>query len=268
MRFKPLVTVLINNYNKEKFCSRAVKSLLEQSYKKIEIIFFDDGSHDASLEKINQFRKKIKVIKNFKRGKIFSYNQLSAIKRSLNKSKGNIICILDSDDFFEKKKVGKIVDYFSKNKSAEILCDKPRLFYNKSKIINEKKVFFKRSYKWPKFPPTSCLSFKKNSLKKALNIISKNKFEELWFDFRVVTYFALKKKQFNVLNEYLTFYRQDTLSFDKKYKKFYNFNWWRRRDQAFEFIRDLDQKSYRRNLFTIDFIITKLISKIFAFFKI
>ena len=107
MRFKPLVTVLINNYNKEKFCSRAVKSLLEQSYKKIEIIFFDDGSHDASLEKINQFRKKIKVIKNFKRGKIFSYNQLSAIKRSLNKSKGNIICILDSDDFFEKKKLEK-----------------------------------------------------------------------------------------------------------------------------------------------------------------
>ena len=109
MRLKPLVTVLINNYNKEKFCSRAIKSVLDQSYKKIEIIFFDDGSQDASLEKINQYRKKIKVIKNLKRGKIFSYNQLSAIRRSLNKSKGNIICILDSDDFFEKKKVGKIV---------------------------------------------------------------------------------------------------------------------------------------------------------------
>ena len=266
MRLKPLVTVLINNYNKEKFCSRAIKSVLDQSYKKIEIIFFDDGSHDASLEKINQYRKKIKVIKNLKRGKIFSYNQLSAIRRSLNKSKGNIICILDSDDFFEKKKVGKIVDYFLKNKLAEILYDKPRLFYNKSKIINEKKVFFKRSNKWPKFPPTSCLSFKKNSLKKALNIISKNKFEELWFDFRIATYFSIKKKQFNVLNEHLTFYRQDISSFDKKYKKFYNFNWWRRRDQAFEFIKDLDQKSYSKNFFTIDFIVTKLINKIFAFF--
>ena len=266
MRLKPLVTVLINNYNKEKYCYKAVKSVLDQSYKKIEIIFFDDGSQDASLEKINQYRKKIKVIKNLKRGKIFSYNQLSAIRRSLNKSKGNIICILDSDDFFEKKKVGKIVDYFLKNKLAEILCDKPKLFYNKSKIINEKKVFFKRSNKWPKFPPTSCLSFKKNSLKKALNIISKNKFEELWFDFRIATYFSIKKKQFNVLNEHLTFYRQDISSFDKKYKKFYNFNWWRRRDQAFEFIKDLDQKSYSKNFFTIDFIVTKLINKIFAFF--
>ena len=72
MRLKPLVTVLINNYNKEKYCYKAVKSVLDQSYKKIEIIFFDDGSKDASLKKINQFRKKIKVIKNLKRGKIFS----------------------------------------------------------------------------------------------------------------------------------------------------------------------------------------------------
>ena len=71
MRLKPLVTVLINNYNKEKFCHESVKSVLDQSYKKIEIIFFDDGSKDESLKKINQFRKKIKVIKNLKRGKIF-----------------------------------------------------------------------------------------------------------------------------------------------------------------------------------------------------
>ena len=266
MRLKPLVTVLINNYNKEKYCNKAVKSVLDQSYKKIEIIFFDDGSKVASLKKINQFSKKIKVIKNLKRGKIFSYNQLSAIKRSLLKSKGDIICILDSDDFFEKKKVGKIVEYFSKNKSAQILCDRPRLYYDKTKIIDEDISYFQKSHKWPKFPPTSCLSFKKKSLKKALNIISKKKFEELWFDFRIVTYFSLKKKQFNVLNEHLTFYRQDISSFDKKYKKFYNFNWWRRRNQAFEFLGDLDQKSYRKNFFTIDFVVTKLINKIFAFF--
>ena len=35
----PLVSVLINNYNKEKFCFKAVKSVLKQSYHKVEIIF-------------------------------------------------------------------------------------------------------------------------------------------------------------------------------------------------------------------------------------
>ena len=78
--------------------------------------------------------------------------------------------------FLRKKKVGKIVEYFSKNKSAQILCDRPRLYYDKTKIIDEDISYFQKSDKWPKFPPTSCLSFKKKSLKKALNIISKNKF--------------------------------------------------------------------------------------------
>ena len=61
----PLVSVLINNYNKEKFCLKAVKSILNQSYHKVEIIFFDDYSKDRSLEKIKKIKNnKIKVIQN------------------------------------------------------------------------------------------------------------------------------------------------------------------------------------------------------------
>ena len=63
----PLVSVLINNYNKEKFCFKAVKSVLKQSYHKVEIIFFDDFSEDQSLSKI----KKIILISFFKNGTIF-----------------------------------------------------------------------------------------------------------------------------------------------------------------------------------------------------
>ena len=100
----PLVSVLINNFNKEKFCLKAVKSILNQSYHKVEIIFFDDYSKDRSLEKIKKIKNnKIKVIQNKLRGKIYSFNQLNAIFKSLKKSKGEIICILDSDDFFCKK---------------------------------------------------------------------------------------------------------------------------------------------------------------------
>ena len=40
----PLVSVLINNYNKESFCLKAVKSIIEQDYKNIEIVFYDDNS--------------------------------------------------------------------------------------------------------------------------------------------------------------------------------------------------------------------------------
>ena len=41
---KPLVSVLINNFNKENFCEKAVKSALDQDYSKIEVIFYDEFS--------------------------------------------------------------------------------------------------------------------------------------------------------------------------------------------------------------------------------
>ena len=108
----PLVSVLINNYNKENFCLKAVKSIIEQEYKNVEVVFYDDNSSDHSLNKIKEFKKKLKIkklkiIENKFRQNIFSYNQIEGIRKSLSKSKGEIICILDSDDFFKKNKIKK-----------------------------------------------------------------------------------------------------------------------------------------------------------------
>ena len=84
---KPLVSVLINNFNKENFCEKAVKSVFYQNYNKTEVIFYDDNSSDLSLNKIDFLKKKkkyknLKVIKNKSRGIISSYNQIKGIIRS------------------------------------------------------------------------------------------------------------------------------------------------------------------------------------------
>ena len=270
MKSKPLVSILINNYNKKYFCVKALRSAINQSYKNTEIIFFDDNSSDLSLKRVYKLKKKLKiknlqVIENKRRGHVFSFNQMEGIKKSLKKSKGQIVCLMDSDDFFKKNKVKKIVRHFKKNQSDEILFDNPIFYYeskNKKKS-NENYIF--RENKWPKFPPTSCVSFKKKSLINALNKIYIKKYEELWFDFRIATYFAIKKKQFNFINEHLTYYRQNLSNFDKKYKKYLNLEWWRRRNQAFEFLNFLDKTSYKKNIYSFDFIITKIINKITFF---
>tara|TARA_Y100000591_G_C21666370_1_gene610532 strand:+ start:516 stop:749 length:234 start_codon:yes stop_codon:yes gene_type:complete len=57
MKNQPLISIIITNYNKSKFLIKSVKSCLNQKYKKIEIIFFDDNSSDDSLEKIKNFKK-------------------------------------------------------------------------------------------------------------------------------------------------------------------------------------------------------------------
>ncbi len=264
----PLVSILINNYNKEKFCEKSVNSVLNQDYKKIEIIFFDDGSSDKSVKKINELKKKnknknkIRIIINKKRGKEFSFNQLSAINKSLKICKGKFVCILDSDDLFKKNKIIKIVKFFKENKTSEIVFDLPIIFNDSSKKLKIKDEYFYRENKWPKFPPTSCLSFRKKSLIRSLNKISFEDFPELWFDFRISTFYALKKKQFNLINENLTFYRQYPDSYEKKYIKFFNKEWWIRRYQAFQFLKKLDFKKFNKNIFTIDYLVTLVLYKI------
>ena len=123
---EPLVSILINNFNKENFCEKAVKSAINQNYNKLEVIFYDDNSSDQSLKRIVTLKKKnkykkIKIIKNRLRGEFSSHNQIVGIKRSLKKSKGEIICLLDSDDWFKKNKIKKIVEFFGNNKKQDIL---------------------------------------------------------------------------------------------------------------------------------------------------
>jgi glycosyltransferase involved in cell wall biosynthesis len=42
MKQQPLVSILINNYNKQNYCKQALKSAINQNYKNIEVIFYDD----------------------------------------------------------------------------------------------------------------------------------------------------------------------------------------------------------------------------------
>ena len=267
MKNKPLVSVLINNYNKENYCEKAVKSILSQTYNNIEIIFADDGSTDNSVNKIkrikNKFGNKIKIIQTYNRGKIFSLNQLKIIRKSVYICKGEVICILDSDDFFKKNKIDKIVKFFKKNLHSEIVFDKPIIFKSRFDLEYIKNKYFTRSNKWPKFPPTSCISFKKESLKKNIDKIFFKNLDELWFDFRISSFYALKINQFNLINEHLTFYRQNLFNYDKKYKKFINLAWWKRRYQAYKYINIIDKNSYKKNFFSFDYIITFLINRVF-----
>ncbi len=262
----PLVSVLINNYNNENYCVQSINSILKQNYKKIEIIFYDDFSNDLSLHKVTKLKsKKLKIIKNTIRGKNYSFNQMNGIFKSLVKSKGEIICILDADDFFKENKIKQIVNFFKKNKQQEILFDRPFNYFNKDNIYKSSVNFKERLYKWPIFPPTSCMSFRKKSLKKAEKKIFVKNFQDIWFDFRVATYFSIKKDQFNILDDHLTYYRHHSTNYDKKFRKYFNLSWWRRRNQAFEFLNYIDSKSYKKNFLSFDIIITKLINKITYF---
>ena len=65
------ISILIANYNSEKYLNRCINSCLSQKVKsRFEIIFVDDNSTDNSLEKVKRYKKKLKLVKTNKTKKI------------------------------------------------------------------------------------------------------------------------------------------------------------------------------------------------------
>ena len=101
MNYKPLVSIIINCFNGERFLMDALKSVLQQTYENWEIIFWDNISTDSS-EKI--FRK----VKD-KRFKYYKSNQHTTLYKArnfaLDKCSGELIAFLDTDDIWEYNKL-------------------------------------------------------------------------------------------------------------------------------------------------------------------
>jgi glycosyltransferase involved in cell wall biosynthesis len=102
----PLVSIVINNYNYGSFVAQAIDSALNQTYSPIEVIVVDDGSKDNSREIIASYGDRIISIFKDNGGQASAYNAGLAV------ISGEIICFLDSDDWFVTEKVAFVVTKF------------------------------------------------------------------------------------------------------------------------------------------------------------
>ena len=258
MQKKPLVSILIANYNSSQYIQYCIDSLNSQTYKNLEIIFFDDNSSDNSLEIIKQFSN-VKIIENKTQTKFGSLNQLNAFREAVKISKGDLIFLLDSDDYFNNEKIEKVVDYYNNNEKAEIVFDYPLIVEDNNIYSEKKKLKFFKTY-WPYIHPTSCISIKKNCFEELLKVISYKDFTDVWLDLRICLFSKYILKDFHIINENLTFYRKTDSNVSSKFNRFSK-NWWKRRLQAHQFFQKFSKDNkldFDKNL---DFFLTKLICK-------
>jgi glycosyltransferase involved in cell wall biosynthesis len=252
---KTLVSILIINYNNEKFVSRAVNSCLNQNYNNIEVLIYDDKSKDRSVKEINKFRtnKKVKIfINKAKKKYVSAFDAMNGYLQLYKKSKGKIICLLDSDDFFHKSKVKSVVRYFEENQNIELVQNLPIIKTKKNSYYKKNKNSF-LSF-WPYLAPESCISFKKNFMN---NFIKKNRFtfqkyNLVWLGFRLGVFAYFLDKKFGCLEKNLTYY--ESLGESKKYS-FMNRNWLIRRGQSFEYLKNISKKNINKNF---DYFFTKI----------
>ena len=250
-------SIVIANYNNSNFIEECINSLTSQTYKNIEIIFFDDNSKDNSIDIIKKFTF-VKVIQNNTQTKYGSLNQMNAFKKSIHLSTGDIIFFLDSDDYFRKDKIEKIINFFSNNKDKKIVFDFPIIVKKDGEFNIKKKNNFFNTY-WGYIHPTSCISIRKEFINEVFARTINDKFTDIWLDLRVLLFSKFLDK-YNTINENLTFYRQFEGNISSKFKKFKK-SWWKRRKEAHDYFFDFMKINNLDTKKNLDFYITKVINK-------
>jgi glycosyltransferase involved in cell wall biosynthesis len=113
----PTVSVVTPSYNQANFLEESILSVLSQDYEPIEYIVIDGGSKDHSVEIIRKYRGKLAYwISESDSG------QSDAINKGWSRCTGDIICYLNSDDYFLPGAIRIIVKAFEENPRAGLIC--------------------------------------------------------------------------------------------------------------------------------------------------
>ena len=115
----PQISIIVPNYNTEKYLPRCLKSLVNQTFKDIEIIVIDDGSKDDSVKIMRQFAEKdnrIKVITQKNSGPATARN------KGLDAATGKYLMFCDSDDWYEPNMCEVMFNTIEKKKTDIVCC--------------------------------------------------------------------------------------------------------------------------------------------------
>jgi len=111
-----LVSVVIPNRNGSKYIAECIDSVISQTYPHIEILVVDDHSTDNSLEILRGYGESIRMIESE------DFGACSARNVGMLSSRGDLIALLDCDDFWERNKISKQVALLQESKSGLIYC--------------------------------------------------------------------------------------------------------------------------------------------------
>tara|TARA_E500000178_G_scaffold350149_1_gene408516 strand:+ start:2164 stop:2946 length:783 start_codon:yes stop_codon:yes gene_type:complete len=215
----PLVSIIMNCHDGEKYLKKSLQSVIDQTYKNWELIFWDNRSIDKSKEIVESFKeKRFKYFKSKKFNSLYESRNLA-----ISKSKGKYICFLDTDDWWLKKKLILQIDALKKNPELKFIFTNVYLFFQQKK---EKKLYF--NHKVPKGKITQFLLnnyiigiltvmaskdiFKKKKFNKNYNIIG---------DFDFFINLSLKEN-FLCIHKPLAYYRVHCANYSKKTQEYKN----------------------------------------------
>ena len=246
-----LFSILINTQNQYELIDRCIKSCLNQDYKDNYEIIISDTSDLKTIKKYSKENVKIKIIESNSFSNFPCVDQMLSIKNSLKYASGNIVCLLDGDDYFSSSKLNFIKNNFNHN---DFFLNQDNLigFNEKTQkkfLINNKKeykkniIFNKLFNSWPRVLGTSSITTNKKILEKFFSDIDPINWNFMAIDALISIYFE-NIKPISFLGNELTYKSFHSLNLDGTYSNKFSKNYWTRRSQQHKYYQFINKKKY------------------------
>jgi hypothetical protein len=170
----PLITVLITTFNYGQFIEQAIDSVFSQDFPldRVQVVVVDDGSTDDTSERVKKYGRSIEYFFKPNGG------QASALNLGFDKARGDVVALLDADDFFLPGKLARVAEVFEQDPDLGMAYHRLREWHMETNTYSDLSFqptsgyirstpYFFASYVTC---PTSCLAFRRTSLSPFLPI--------------------------------------------------------------------------------------------------
>lgn len=214
----PLVSVVVPCYNHEKYVKKTIESIINQTYKNIELIVIDDGSKDNSVKAIQELANKYSFTFIHRPNKGLS----ATLNEGIQLSKGKYFSTIASDDILILEKIEKQVEFMESNPKFGMCYGKIVYFENSIENTSEYPNSNKQGWVFDDLLNYGCF------IPAPSTFIRKNVFEtvggydeslliedwDMWL--RIA-----EKYQVGYVDEYLAYYRRHDTNISKQAFKMY-----------------------------------------------
>lgn len=127
------ISIVTVSFNSEKTIEQTIQSVLNQTYKNIEYIIIDGGSNDSTISIIEKYRDKVGYFVSEQDEGIYN-----AMNKGIRAASGDIVGIINSDDWYDRNTIEKAVEYFSENAIDILYGDCIYLYEDGQRVRNMK----------------------------------------------------------------------------------------------------------------------------------
>lgn len=140
MRPLPRITTITPTYNQAQYIEQTIKSVLDQNYPDLEYWVIDGGSTDGTVDILRKYGDRINWMSETDRG------QAHAINKGMERSTGEVVAYLNSDDVYEPGALTTAGQFFARHPQAAWVTGKCRIIDDNGREVRKAITFYKNMW--------------------------------------------------------------------------------------------------------------------------